>query len=111
MQITFRWSSHCIKTSWGISIRSRWEYYCDGGRYCLNAFPFLHGISKTRFYGIHKHYESNGLTTREHDNKGNLPLKTLSSDSVMYFTKFMENYVADHANAKLLPLGGKETHD
>ena len=34
------------------SIRSRWEFFCDGGRYCLYAFTFLHGISKSRFYEI-----------------------------------------------------------
>ena len=55
--------------------------------------------------------------THEHGNKGNLPLKTLSSDCVTFFTKF-SNYVVDHAfllpkrypgykdvKAKLLPVG------
>ena len=72
-------------------------FYVDGKRICLKIFLFLHGIHRTRYYALVKHYNQICLTMREHGNKRKRPHNAFSFEDVNYFQSFMSNYADDRA--------------
>jgi len=74
-----------------------------GEKTCKTTFLYLLNMSKHKFQNIAEHYQSDGLTSRVHGNKGRLPHNTFPFDCKKHIKDFILSYAEDHA----LPLPGR----
>jgi len=70
---------------------------------CKTTFLYLLNISNHKFQNIATHYDTEGLTSRVHGNKGRLPHNTTPFDAKTHVKDFIITYAEDHA----LPLPGR----
>ena len=83
-----------------------------GYNICKRLFLYLMNISNHKYKNIASHYNSNGLISRQHWNKGRLPSNTTSFEATEQVKSFITSYARDNA----LPLPGRvpghrdETH-
>ena len=87
-------------------------YKIYGFDVCKTTFLYVLNISNTKYKNIAAHYNLNGLISREHGNKGRLPVNTTPFEETEHVTSFIKAYARDNA----LPLPGRvpghslETH-
>ena len=69
-----------------------YQYTYDHRVLCKEAFCFLHCIGEKILKNLQKHLKDNGITEREHGNKGRLPPNAFTFETVRYIVDFILNY-------------------
>lgn len=68
---------------------------------CKTTFCFLYGVGRRRIMALKESYLANGLETRIHGNKKQLPHNQMTHRAITNVVKFLQNYAEE--NAILLP--------
>ena len=80
--------SHARQTLSTKRRRVTYQYAYDHRIVCKGAFCFLHCIGEKILKNLRKHLVDNGVTPREHGNKGRLPPNAFSFDTVDFVTNY-----------------------
>lgn len=62
-------------------------------------FLVLYGIGVRRLENLKQHYKNHGIMPRIHGNKGKMPIRTCSMDTLQHVITFLDNYAEEHAVA------------
>ena len=84
--------SHARSTTSGKRQRITYQYAYDHRVVCKEGFLYLHCIGERVLKNLQKHLKENGITQREHGNKGRLPPNAFSFESVQNIVDFIVNY-------------------
>ena len=68
---------------------------------CKTTFCFLYGVGRRRIMALKDSYLANGLETRVHGNREDLPYNQMTHIAISHIVKFLKNYA--EVNAILLP--------
>ena len=77
--------SHARKTASSKRQRVTYQYAYDHRVVCKEGFLYLHSIGEKVLKNLQKHLKENGVTQREHGNKGRLPPNAFSFETVQDF--------------------------
>lgn len=70
-----------------------------GAPICREMFLVLYGIGVRRLENLKRHYKNHGIMPRIHGNKGKMPVRTCSMDTLQHVITFLDNYAEEHAVA------------
>lgn len=84
--------SHARKTASSKRQRVTYQYAYDHRVVCKEGFLYLHSIGEKVLKNLQKHLKENGVTQREHGNKGRLPPNAFSFETVQNIVDFIVNY-------------------
>jgi hypothetical protein len=93
--------SNARSTTSGKRQRITYQYAYDHRVVCEEGFLYLHCIGERVLKNLQKPLKENGITQREHGNKGRLPPNAFSFESVQNIVDFIVNY--DYATTFCLP--------
>ena len=68
---------------------------------CKTTFYFLYGVGRRSIMALKDSYLANGLETRVHGNREDLPYNQMTHIAISHIVKFLKNYTEE--NAILLP--------
>ena len=84
--------THARKTSLSKRQHVSYQYAYKHRVVCKDAFCFLHCIGEKILKNLQKHLKENGITEREHGNKGRLPPNAFTFETIRDIVDFISNY-------------------